>query len=122
MAKAITPKQYDRIVDALEAGTITTELQSQELFNGKNRPGRTAVAVAFYTAELQLGLAKPIAATPRSVKAARNTAKLRWRKIAVYAGITEAQARELYAKSGGDADTSYIGVGRKPVGLSQTAE
>lgn len=108
---ALKPAQARRVSAAYAAGKLNSEQAAQRLF----KPGavsRVAVARAYYAAEAEAGTLKPVKATPAGVKKARDVGKLRWRRIAIAAGITEAEARRLYAAAGGDPAASYCGRGR----------
>jgi len=58
-----------------------------------------------------------IKASGPQAKQARN-AGLRWERIAARMDVSVAEVKKLFAESGGDLATSYIGRGRMPSGVS----
>src|SRR5438477_13154355 len=115
MAEAtIDPKQLKeavKIVKRLEGERAdVAKVIAEEL--GVKIP--TAMTL-YFTAELEIDPKLNIAGTPKAVKQARDTG-VRWPRIAVRTGKSEAEVKKMYTEAGGNVANSYTGRGRPPAG------
>lgn len=105
------------------AGTVTDKQYKALVAELKKRPGNSErfyaeatgiplgnIGVVLYRAELEANPSLKLSATANAVTDARDKKGLRWPRIAAYAGISVAKAKELYK---GDPAKSWTGRGRR---------
>lgn len=87
--------------------------KSERFYSEQSGIPMNLIGKAVYEAELVNDPSLKIAATGAQIAKARDQQKLRWGRIAVRAGITEGQVKQLYADhTGTDPATTYTGRGR----------
>ena len=105
----VTDKQYKALVAELKKNPGNSERHYAEATG----IAQSQIGSVLYKAELAANPKLKIPATGASVVKARNTG-LRWPRIAAYAGISVAKAKELYEEQSGEsAAKSWTGRGRR---------
>lgn len=106
---AVTDKQYNTLLAEVKKNSG----QSERHYAEKSGIPQSKLLPLLIKAELEANPSLKISATAASVSKARESG-LRWPRIAGYAGISVAKAKELYEEKNGSgsAGTSYTGRGR----------
>jgi hypothetical protein len=106
---SVTDKQYNALVAELKKNPGNSERYYAE----KTGIAQSQIGSVLYRAELAADPKLKIPATGASVAKARNNG-LRWPRIAAYASISVAKAKELYQEhTGEDPSKSWTGRGRR---------
>lgn len=118
MATSVTDKQYKALVAELKKNPGNSE----RYYSEKCGIVQSQIGSVLYKAEVEANPKLKIPATGASVEKARNSG-LRWPRIAAYAGISVAKAKELFEEhSGTPASSSWTGRGRRFDGEGKKAQ
>jgi hypothetical protein len=115
MAKEYDQKSLDKLVSFVKKQGAGNYSETEAV----NATGieRSSILRYLIKAEITAFPNLKVPATAAGVLKAKKSG-LRWPRVAGYAGISEAKAKELFAEAGGSAEDAYTGRGRKVDGVS----